>query len=128
MAKAGRLWVPDRAEVIFIQHSPAKGGENFHPMLVCSPGAFNAATGIVIGFPMTHSESHKDNPFAVAIAGPKGIAYVLAHQPKSFDWRQREAKPHPWGGGHFAMMAEVMAKLDDICGIADAIAPIKSGR
>jgi hypothetical protein len=23
-------------------------------------------------------------------------SYILGHQPKSFDWRAREAKPHPW--------------------------------
>lgn len=113
--------------MIFIQHSPARGNEidNLHPLLVCSPKAFNEATGIVIGFPMTHSESHKGNPFALPLKGPKGIAYVLAHQPKSFDWRGRGATPHPWGGGHMKMMAEAMAKLDDICGIVDAVKPIK---
>jgi len=23
-------------------------------------------------------------------------SYILGHQPKSFDWRIRQAKPHPW--------------------------------
>lgn len=37
------------------------------------------------------------NPFAVKFRGPKGMSnYVLGHQPQSFDWRAREAKPHPW--------------------------------
>lgn len=118
MAKVDPLWVPDRAEVIFIQHSPAVGGEipDFHPMLVSSAKAFNEGVGIVIGFPMTHSESHADNPFALRIKGPKGHAYVLAHQPKSFDWRVRGAKPHPWGGGHQELLAEALSVLDDICG------------
>jgi mRNA interferase MazF len=27
----------------------------------------------------------------------KGVAsYILGHQPKSFDWRARNAKPHPF--------------------------------
>ena len=24
------------------------------------------------------------------------LSYILAHQPKSFDWRLRDVKPHPW--------------------------------
>lgn len=119
MAKAvGKLWVPDRADVIWIQHSPAAGAEipELHPMLVSSARAFNERVGIVIGFPMTHSQQHEDNPFALPIAGPKGKAYVLAHQPKSFDWRARGAKAHPWGGGFFDLLAQAQAVLGDICG------------
>ena len=121
------LWVPERGEVIFINHSPAKGQEipDQHPMLVLSPRTFNEKTGIVIGFPMTHSEAHKDNPFALPFEGPKGQAYVLGHQPKSFDWREREGRPHAWGGGHHEMLAETTALLDDVCGIVDAVSSIK---
>lgn len=68
-----------------------------HPMLVLSTRAFNERTGIVIGLPMTHASSNEDNPFAIKYAGPKGEAgYVLTHQPKSFDWRARGARPHHW--------------------------------
>lgn len=121
------LWVPDRGEVIFINHSPAKGQEipDQHPMLVLSPRTFNEKTGIVIGFPMTHSEGHKDNPFALPFDGPKGQAYVLGHQPESFDWRERDGRPHAWGGGHHEMLSEATALLDDVCGIVDAVASIK---
>jgi mRNA interferase MazF len=32
----------------------------------------------------------------VKFNGPKGAAsYILCHQPKSFDWRARNAMPHP---------------------------------
>jgi mRNA interferase MazF len=35
--------------------------------------------------------------FAVKITGSKGVAsYILRQQPKSFDWRARKAKPHPF--------------------------------
>ncbi|MBI5559145.1 MAG: type II toxin-antitoxin system PemK/MazF family toxin [Deltaproteobacteria bacterium] len=50
---------------------------------------------------MTTAEYNADNPFAVAIGQIKSrskagkISYVLCHQPKSFDWRVRGAKPHP---------------------------------
>jgi len=120
-AGAAPNWYPDRADIIYIQHSPHAGKEmpSMHPMLVSSPRAFNERTGIVIGFPMTHAEFNKDNPFAVAVQGPKNeIGYVLAFQPKSFDWRERKAGPHPWGGGHDAILAAALAKLDAICGIS----------
>ena len=121
------LWVPDRGEVIFINHSPARGQEipDQHPLLVLSPKSFNEKTGIVIGFPMTHAQSHRDNPFALPFEGPKGQAYVLGHQPKSFDWRAREGRPHPWGGGHLRMLAETTALLDDVCAIVDAVSSVK---
>jgi len=111
-------WTPDRAEVIWIQHSPAVGNEipELHPMLVVSTRAFNEKTGLVIGFPMTHSESHQDNPFAIPIQGPKGKGYILGHQPKSFDWRVRGAKPHPFGTGYQAHLEEALAVLGQICG------------
>lgn len=71
-----------------------------HPFLVLSPRAFNERTSLVIGRPMTTTEYNADNPFAIA-AGPSGgrragkTGDVLCHQPKSFDWRMREAAPHP---------------------------------
>ena len=90
-------------------------------MLVTSTRAFNERTGIVIGFPMTHAAFNADNPFAVAVQGPKGeVGYVLAFQPKSFDWRERSARPHPWGAGHVNVLAAALAKLDAICGVCGA--------
>ncbi len=106
--------------MIWINHSPHLGNEmpGVHPMLVASPAAFNAKTSIVIGFPMTHSSSNDSNAFAVKIEGPGSeVAYILSHQPKSFDWKQRNAMPHKWGGGHAKVLAESLAKLDAICGI-----------
>ena len=91
-----------------------------HPLLVCSSQAFNERTDMVIGFPMTHSAFNADNPFAVAVQGPKGeVGYVLAFQPKSFDWRAHSASPHPWGSGHDKALAVALNKLDAICGICE---------
>jgi mRNA interferase MazF len=120
MAKRPALWVPERAEIIFIEHSPHSGKEmpGLHPMLVCSTSAFSVRTGVVIGFPMTHADFNADNPFAVAVEGPKKeVGYVLAFQPKSFDWRTRNARPHPWGTGHTKVLAAALKKLDAICGV-----------
>lgn len=66
-------------------------------MLVISPKKFNDRTGMVIGFPMTTAEYNDTNPFAVKFHGAEGkVSYVLTHQPKSFDWRIRDAKIHSW--------------------------------
>jgi mRNA interferase MazF len=85
--------------MIWIDFNPQVGGEmkDEHPMLVLSSRAFNERTGIVIGLPMTHAASNESNPFAVRFVGPgREVVYVLAHHPKSFDWRLRGARPHPW--------------------------------
>lgn len=92
-------WVPDRGNIIWIDFNPQKGCEmrDMHPMLVMSPKKFNNRTGIVIGLPMTTAKYNDTNPFAVRFQGEDGkVSYILAHQPKSFDWRQRRAKLHPW--------------------------------
>lgn len=46
---------------------------------------------------MTTADYNDSNPFAVKFQGQRGVvSYILAHQPKSFDWRQHGAKAHPW--------------------------------
>lgn len=114
------LWVPERAEIIFIQFSPHVGREmpNDHPMLVVSTKEFAGRTGIVMGFPMTHSEQHADNPFAIVAPGAKGeVGYLLTHQPKSFDWRERKARPHPWGAGHTKLLGAALKRFDAVFGV-----------
>ncbi len=47
---------------------------------------------------MTTASCNDTNPFGMRHVGPKDtVSYILAHQPKSFDWRARGAKRHPWG-------------------------------
>jgi mRNA interferase MazF len=77
-------------------------------------------TGLVIGFPMTHAQFLADNPFAIAVKGAKGTAYILANQPKSFDWRAGDAKKHAWGGGHDEQLEEALEILAQICGMKAA--------
>ncbi len=97
-----KSWVPARQEIIWIDCNPQSGTEmrDLHPMLVLSPQAFNARTGLVIGLPMTTAAYNASNPFSVALGPARGsvkgkTSYVLCHQPKSFDWRARGARPHP---------------------------------
>ena len=120
MVVKGKDWVPARQEVIWIDCNPQAGREmrDLHPFLVLSPGNFNAKTSLVIGLPMTTAEYNADNPFAVAVgkakAKPDKISYVLCHQPKSFDWRVRNATPHPMRKLEEARFSEVCAVLEQI--------------
>jgi mRNA interferase MazF len=44
---------------------------------------------------------------------------VLTHQPKSFDWRQRNARPHAWGTGHTKLLSSALKRFDSVFGICD---------
>lgn len=113
-------WVPDRCDIIWIDCNSQAGREmrDQHPLLVLSPRAFNDRTSIVIGLPMTTAASNERNPFAVRHLGAKGtISYILTHQPKSFDWRARGAKVHPWKqvpAGVFALACESLNQIIEI--------------
>ncbi len=90
-----------------------------HPFVVLSPRAFNERTSLVIGLPMTTAAYNADNPFAVPLPIVKGTragktAFVLCHQPKSFDWRLREAAPHPLKRLPDAPFAEACTVLNQI--------------
>jgi mRNA interferase MazF len=119
--------VPQRQDVIWIDCNPQAGREmrDVHPFLVLSPAAFNERTSLVIGLPMTTAEYNADNPFAVPVgqAGGKKVgkkSYVLCHQPKSFDWRQRDAAPHPMARLPDALFAQACAVLNQIVLLSDA--------
>lgn len=103
--------------MIWIAFSPQVGQEmrDEHPMLVLSSAAFNARTGWVIGLPMTHATSNESNPFALKYISGDGLAgYVLTHQPKSFDWRLRGARPHPWQQVPETLFQEACSGLNQI--------------
>lgn len=122
VVKINLLWVPDRGEIIFIQYNPKAGTEmpDDHPMLVFSAKAFAEKTGIVVGFPMTHAKTHEDNPFAIKAPGPKGeVGYVIVNQPKSFDWRARNARPHPWGTGNTKLLKDALKRFDATFNVCD---------
>jgi len=121
MATSTPLWVPDRRDMIWIDFSPQAGGKmkDEHPMLVLSPKAFNERTNLVIGLPMTHLQSNDTNPFAVRFKSLKGeVCYVLAHQPKSFAWRDRGGRPHPWKQVPADIFEAACAELNGIISIS----------
>ena len=110
-------WAPERRDMIWIDCNPQSGREmkDVHPLLVLSPRAFNERTGIVIGLPMTSAGFNETNPFAIKLVGRgKRVSYILAHQPKSFDWRARGAKPHAWEqipGDVFERACEILNQI-----------------
>jgi mRNA interferase MazF len=123
--RASAAWVPERQDIIWIDCNPQAGKEmrDMHPFLVLSPRIFNDRTSLVIGLPMTTAEVNADNPFAVVAgvaAGAKAgkTSYVLCHQPKSFDWRAREARPHPMKQIHHTAFAQVCDVLNQIVSLA----------
>lgn len=114
-------WSPERQDIIWIDCNPQMGREmrDIHPFLVLSPRIFNDKTSLVIGLPMTTAEYNADNPFAVIAGKASGrkegqTSYVLCHQPKSFDWRQRDAKPHPLGRLNEDAFVQVRERLNQI--------------
>ena len=121
MVKKTSVWLPDRQDIIWIDCNPQVGQEmrDIHPFLVLSPQIFNNKTSLVIGLPMTTAAYNADNPFAVAVGKASGrklekTGYVLCHQPKSFDWRMRDAKPHPLGKLQDDFFIEVCEQLNQI--------------
>lgn len=121
MVKKTSVWLPDRQDIIWIDCNPHVGQEmrDVHPFLVLSPQCFNDKTSLVIGLPMTSASYNADNPFAVAVGKATGrklekTSYVLCHQPKSFDWRMRDAKPHPLGKLLDGFFIEVCEQLNQI--------------
>ena len=111
------VWVPDRQDIIWINFNPQVGREmrDMHPMLVLSPKAFNDKTSIVIGFPMSTAAYNATNPFAIDNSKTaKQASYIICNQPKSFDWRQRGATPHPWKRVSEAIFQSARLELNDI--------------
>jgi mRNA interferase MazF len=119
---ARKNWAPDRGDIIWIDFNPQSGREmrDMHPMLVLSPIKFNERTGIVIGLPMTTAKYNSTNPFAIQFTGKRGVvSYILTHQPKSFDWRQRGAKIHPWKQAPADVLIEACGLLNQIITLTD---------
>ncbi len=118
-------WVPDRQDIIWIDCDPQAGQEmrDIHPFLVLSPRDFNDKTSLVIGLPMTTADYNADNPFAVTVglvkkpAKANKTSYVLCHQPKSFDWRMRKARPHALKKLRKSFFAEACERLNQIINV-----------
>ncbi|MEN9886618.1 MAG: hypothetical protein RL758_1196 [Pseudomonadota bacterium] len=118
-----KAWVPDRRDIIWINFNPQVGREmrDMHPMLVLSPKAFNAKTSLVIGLPMSTAAYNATNPFAIDNSkSAHEPSYIICNQPKSMDWRQRGASPHPWKRVSESTLAVTCLELNDILQLVSA--------
>ncbi|MDD5303351.1 MAG: endoribonuclease MazF [Elusimicrobia bacterium] len=85
-------YVPDSGDVVWLAFDPQAGHEQagHRPVLVISPAAYNAKTGLMVCCPM--STKIKGYPFEVVTSVDGLECAVLSDQVKSLDWKVRKAK------------------------------------
>jgi len=107
---AGRAYVPDRGDVVWLEFDPQAGHEQagHRPALVLSPALYNRRSGLMLCCPITSRV--KGYPFEVALVGKRGLSgVVLADQVKSLDWRARRARKKD--GAPPEVVLETLGKL-----------------
>jgi mRNA interferase MazF len=79
--------------VVLIDFNPVSGHEqaNRRPAVVLSHQGFNDRLGLIVCVPVT--TKLKGNPFEVMLAGLPERSAALSHQPRTLDWRARQARP-----------------------------------
>ena len=89
---AGRRYVPDRGDLVWLQFNPQAGHEQagHRPALVLSPAAYNRRTGLMLCCPITSQA--KGYPFEVPVRARDIQGVILADQVKSLDWNVRQAR------------------------------------
>lgn len=90
--RAAQAWLPDCGDAIWIDHNS---------IAVLSTASFHSTVGLVGGYAMTSAPYNRGSTLPVDLGPipdrPGAHRYVLCHQLKSFDWRARNACPHPIG-------------------------------
>ena len=107
---AGRAYVPDRGDVVWIDFDPRAGHEQAgrRPALVLSPKIYNRRSGLMLCCPITNQV--KGYPFEVAVPARSGTTgVVLADHVKSLDWKARGARKR--GKAPRPVVIEVFRKL-----------------
>jgi mRNA interferase MazF len=110
---AGRKYVPDRGDVVWLQFTPQAGHEQagHRPALVLSPASYNRRSGLMLCCPITSRV--KGYPFEVALGEGQALGgVVLADQVKSLDWKARQASKK--GRASSQVMAETLSKLQTL--------------
>ena len=107
---ARKNYIPDRADIIWVDFSPTKGHEQsgLRPSVVVSNKQYNSISGLVVICPMT--KKNKGYFFEVKVFGPDGESYVLVDQVRSIDLKERINKKD--GRVSMEEIYEIMAKLD----------------
>jgi hypothetical protein len=95
-------WLPDRSEVIWINHNPQAGRErkDHHPFLVLSPAPFHAAVGLVVGCTMTFAATNQGSSLAVDLGTSLGCCQPELVHPSPFwrsSWLSHSAAVHSSG-------------------------------
>ena len=109
----GRVYVPDRGDLVWIHFNPQSGHEQAgrRPALVLSPAAYNGRVGLALLCPVTSQV--KGYPFEVPLPAGSGIeGVILSDQVKSLDWRARAAERA--GGAPESVVQEVLGKLSTL--------------
>lgn len=110
---AGRKYVPDRGDVVWLQFTPQAGHEQVghRPALVLSPASYNRRSGLMLCCPITSRV--KGYPFEVALGEGQPLGgVVLADQVKSLDWKARQASKK--GRASSQVMVETLSKLQTL--------------
>jgi mRNA interferase MazF len=110
---AGRRYVPERGDVVWLQFTPQAGHEQagHRPALVLSPASYNRRSGLMLCCPITSRV--KGYPFEVALGEGQALGgVVLADQVKSLDWKARQASKK--GRASSQVMAETLSKLQTL--------------
>ncbi len=108
-----------RGDIYLVSLDPASGHEQQgrRPVLVVSPGKFNALTGVPVVLPiLTAGSFARMAGFAVSLmgAGTQTTGVVRCDQPRALDLKARQAKRLESVPDH--VMDEVLAKLAPIFG------------
>lgn len=110
---AGRRYVPDRGDVVWLHFTPQAGHEQagHRPALVLSPASYNRRSGLMLCCPITSRV--KGYPFEVALGEGQELAgVILADQVKSLDWKARQASKK--GRASSLVMTETLSKLQTL--------------
>jgi mRNA interferase MazF len=110
---AGRRYVPDRGDVVWLQFTPQAGHEQagHRPALVLSPASYNRRSGLMLCCPITSRV--KGYPFEVALGEGQELAgVILADQVKSLDWKARQTSKK--GRASSQVMTETLSKLQTL--------------
>jgi mRNA interferase MazF len=107
---AGRRYVPERGDLVWIQLNPRMGREQsgHRPALVLSPKSYNRRTGLCVVCPLTRQAKGYAFEVAVTSAGVEGV--VLADHVCCVDWKARNVQFIGHAGD--AVLDEIVARLE----------------
>lgn len=106
-------YTPARGDIIWISFDPQAGHEQarYRPAVVLSPTSYNKKTSLALVCPITSRV--KGYPFEVALPAASTVTgVILADQPKSFDWKARNARFA--GRTSPRVLSEVLEKLETL--------------